>query len=161
MTRASSNVAFFQLSFFLLFIGSFVSVKGQSCSSWTKRSSCTNNGCQWISQTSKCQDKPSPTPAPVAPTCFGDLGDGVSKAIGYNGVFPKTSSTGLKRRGTDDAIAFLVGGNYVAPNAAEIEGKVVVLGDFLIGSKGTNSIGTWLICCFARARSTTVNLLST
>ena len=103
----------------------------------------------------------SPTPAPVAPTCFGDLGDGVSKAIGYKGVFPKTSSTGLKRRGTDDAIAFLVGGNYVAPNAAEIEGKVVVLGDFLIGSKGTNSIGTWLICCFARARSTTVNLLST
>ena len=73
--------------------------------------------------------------------CYSNLGDQVSKAIGYTGVFPNTSSTGGTRRGTDDAIALLVGGNYVAPNAAEIEGKVVVLGNFIIGQQGTNSIG--------------------
>lgn len=70
-----------------------------------------------------------------------NLGQGFSAAIGFNGTFPKTSSTGLSRRGTDDAVSFLVGGNYYAPDAAEIEGKAVVLGNFVIGAKGTNSIG--------------------
>ena len=83
----------------------------------------------------------TPTPAPNSSTCYGDLGDQVSKAIGYTGVFPVLSGTGGVRRGTDDAIAFLVGGNYFAPLAAEIEGKAVVLGDFIIGAQGTNSIG--------------------
>jgi hypothetical protein len=70
-----------------------------------------------------------------------NLGEGYSSAIGFNGTFPKTSVTGLTPRGTDDSISFLVGGNYLAPAAAEIEGKAVVLGDFIIGSQGTNSIG--------------------
>jgi hypothetical protein len=80
------------------------------------------------------------TPESYCPA-VNNLGEGYSAAIGYDGTFPKTSNTGLERRGTDDAISFLVGGNYSAPAAAEIEGKAVVLGDFIIGSQGTNSIG--------------------
>jgi hypothetical protein len=72
-----------------------------------------------------------------------NLGEGYSAAIGYTGTFPTVSNNGPTGRGTDDAVSFLVGGNYLAPAAAEIEGKAVVLGDFVIGSQGTNSIGKY------------------
>jgi choice-of-anchor A domain-containing protein len=42
--------------------------------------------------------------------------------------------------GRDDAIAFFVGGNYYGKLGAEIEGKIVALGDFKIGPNGPNSL---------------------
>lgn len=71
-----------------------------------------------------------------------NLGDGLSEGQGYLQEYPKSGGVGTPN-GYDDTIAFLVGGNYNAPRAAEIEGKAVVLGDFIIGSQGTNSLGTF------------------
>ena len=69
-----------------------------------------------------------------------NLGNGISEGKGYLQEYPTLGSVSSPK-GYDDTIAFLVGGSYSAPNAAEIEGKAVVLGDFIIGSQGTNSIG--------------------
>jgi hypothetical protein len=105
---------------------------------------------------------PQPTPVPAAGAPWEDttpdsycpevnnLGEGYSAAIGFQGTFPKTHQTNLTAKGSDDAISFLVGGNYVAPAAAEIEGKAVVLGDFIIGTNGTNSIGKHHTYCIER-----------
>uniref|UniRef100_A0A7S3P468 VWFD domain-containing protein n=1 Tax=Amphora coffeiformis TaxID=265554 RepID=A0A7S3P468_9STRA len=69
-----------------------------------------------------------------------NLGNGLSEGQGYTQEYPQSGSVGTPK-GFDDTIAFLVGGNYNSPIAAEIEGKAVVVGDFIIGSQGTNSIG--------------------
>lgn len=78
----------------------------------------------------------------AAPVCdkAQNLGSALSEGQGYLQEYPKLGSVGSPK-GYDDTIAFLVGGSYNAPKAAEIEGKAVVLGDFVIGSQGTNSIG--------------------
>ena len=61
----------------------------------------------------------------------------------YTNEFPLLGTTNPHiPAGHASQIGFLVGGNYNAPLAAEIEGNIVVLGDFKIGSKGTNSLGT-------------------
>ena len=45
--------------------------------------------------------------------------------------------------GRESQISLLVGGTYDGPLAAEIEGRIVVLGDFLIGDNGVSSLGTF------------------
>jgi hypothetical protein len=71
-----------------------------------------------------------------------NLGPLLSKSS-YTSEFPLLGSTNLDSpRGRESQIGFLVGGNYNAPKAAEIEGNIVVLGDFKIGIAGTNSLGT-------------------
>ena len=79
-----------------------------------------------------------------------NLGAELSEGKQYTQEYPKLASVS-DPRGYDDTIAFLVGGTYNAPNAAEIEGKCVVLGDFLIGSQGTNSIGKLIFYTKLRA----------
>ena len=71
-----------------------------------------------------------------------NLGPLLSKSS-YAGEFPLLGSTNLTSpTGRESQIGFLVGGSYNAPLAAEIEGNIVVLGDFKIGQNGTNSLGT-------------------
>ena len=71
-----------------------------------------------------------------------NLGPLLSKSS-YTSEFPLLGSTNTKTPlGRESQIGFLVGGNYNAPLAAEIEGNIVVLGDFKIGRNGTNSLGT-------------------
>jgi hypothetical protein len=74
-----------------------------------------------------------------------NLGPLLSKSS-YTGEFRLLASTNLSSPvGRESEIGFLVGGSYNAPLAAEIEGNIVVLGDFKIGQSGTNSLGTyWL-----------------
>lgn len=120
--------------------------------------------------TNAASPTPSPTsvgcasPATFAPVAFGtttetnvvwtdtdesswcaevnNLGYGYSESQGYQGEYPALGPTPSSGAGYDDTVAVLIGGSYYAPNSAEIEGKTVVLGDFIIGSAGTNSIGT-------------------
>ena len=71
-----------------------------------------------------------------------NLGPLLSKSS-YPNEFPLLGTTNPHSpTGRESQIGFLVGGNYNAPVAAEIEGNIVVLGDFKIGSQGTNSLGT-------------------
>jgi len=74
-----------------------------------------------------------------------NLGPLLSKSS-YTGEFRLLGPTNLSSPvGRESQIGFLVGGSYNAPLAAEIEGNIVVLGDFKIGQYGTNSLGTyWL-----------------
>ena len=64
-----------------------------------------------------------------------NLGDGFSGATGqghFVGPWPDVQgvpATG-QAGGRDDSVAFLVGGNYFGKVGAEVEGKIVVLGDF-------------------------------
>jgi len=95
-----------------------------------------------------------------------NLGPLLSKSTGFTETFPLLLPTDAIARGRESEIAFLVGGNYVAPFAAEIEGKIVVLGDFKIGALGTNSLGMFFVVIFAclvnliRLSLLTENLLS-
>jgi hypothetical protein len=76
-------------------------------------------------------------------TAAANLGPSLSKSTGYNNTFPLLGSTNINNPvGRESQVGFLVGGNYFAPLAAEIEGNIVVLGDFKIGPLGTNSLGT-------------------
>eukprot|EP00934_Nitzschia_sp_Nitz4_P006094 Nitzschia sp. Nitz4//scaffold85_size83877//127//6296//NITZ4_005215-RA/size83877-snap-gene-0.12-mRNA-1//-1//CDS//3329559095//6084//frame0 len=70
-----------------------------------------------------------------------NLGEGYSESSDYSGEYPTLGSTPSNGAGYDDNVAVLIGGSYYAPEAAEIEGRAVVLGDFIIGALGTNSIG--------------------
>jgi len=68
-------------------------------------------------------------------------------ASDYQGEFallvtPKNINNPL---GRESQVSLLVGGNYDGPLAAEIEGRIVVLGDFKIGEKGLNSLGKFSI----------------
>jgi hypothetical protein len=73
-----------------------------------------------------------------------NLGPSLSKSRGFHYPFPLLGSTDLSSpRGRESEIGFLVGGSYFAPVAEGIEGNIVVLGDFKIGSLGTNSLGTF------------------
>lgn len=82
------------------------------------------------------------TPKDSCPS-VANLGPLLSKSS-YTGEFPLLGSTKLDSpTGRESQIGFLVGGSYNAPWAAEIEGNIVVLGDFKIGINGTNSLGTY------------------
>ena len=74
-----------------------------------------------------------------------NLGPLFSKSTGFTSEpFPLLSTPSFldEAYGRESEIGFFVGGNYYAEQAAEIEGNIVVLGDFEIGPDGTNSIGT-------------------
>jgi choice-of-anchor A domain-containing protein len=60
-----------------------------------------------------------------------NLGDGFSAATDYTEKFPNIRSpvNGMPI-GRDDSVAVFVGGNYYGKLGAEIEGKIVTLGDF-------------------------------
>jgi len=66
--------------------------------------------------------------------CEANLGAGLSEATGKNtlATFPTIQTSNIQ--GRDDSVAVLVGGNYRVVKGAEIEGKIVVLGDFTIES---------------------------
>jgi hypothetical protein len=92
----------------------------------------------------------APSPAPVAPTppdsCPAgndNLGSELS-ASDYQQVFPILANiiNVMNPNGRESQISLLVGGTYDGPLAAEIEGRIVVLGDFLIGARGVSSLGT-------------------
>jgi hypothetical protein len=70
-----------------------------------------------------------------------NLGPGFSGPLNYTGEYPLCAPTGLVPRGTDDSISVFIGGTYNSVLAAEIEGKVIVLGDFLVEADGVNTIG--------------------
>jgi len=74
-----------------------------------------------------------------------NLGPELSASTEYDDDFPTLSEFvndhGANTVGRDDAISFLVGGNYISKKAAEIEGMIVVLGDFVIEpNSGLNSL---------------------
>lgn len=72
-----------------------------------------------------------------------NLGQSLSKSTGYSAPFPLLGSTDINNpRGRESEVGFLVGGDYYAPLAAEIEGNIVVLGDFINGAKGLQALGT-------------------
>jgi len=50
--------------------------------------------------------------------------------------YPKVHSLGSGVSGKDDSVAVLVGGNFVGQKGAEIEGNMVVLGDFRVDQNG-------------------------
>ena len=79
-------------------------------------------------------------------TAVANLGPKNSASTGYSLPFPQLGviTNILNPAGRESEISLLVGGNYRAPLAAEIEGNIVVLGDFIIGKDGTNSLGTYI-----------------
>ena len=110
--------------------------------------------CNWASVTQCVSSCPgsngivvSPTPPPIAPpSCpvgTDNLGPLLS-ASDYTGEFGLLGVTTdlLTPVGRESQLSLLVGGNYDGPLAAEIEGRIVVLGDFKIGQHGVNSLGT-------------------
>ena len=44
--------------------------------------------------------------------------------------------------GRETQIGFFVGGDYIGHEAAEIEGRIVVLGDFIVQKRGPHTLGT-------------------
>jgi choice-of-anchor A domain-containing protein len=81
------------------------------------------------------------TPSQVD-SCQSNLMDGVSASSGpsaYASSYPLIQSCS-NPLGRDNSVAFFVGGNYRSVKAAEIEGKIVVMGNFTIESNGVNSL---------------------
>lgn len=94
---------------------------------------------------SSCPSARSPPPSPTCPTGNDNLGQALS-ASDFQGDL-STLHKGfdyLHPLGRESQVAVLVGGSYDGPLASEIEGKVVVLGDFHIGHHGVSSLGTFL-----------------
>jgi hypothetical protein len=71
-----------------------------------------------------------------------NFGPMLSDSTDYQEDFPTLAGTvDLENPiGRDDSIAFFVKGTYTSLNAAEIEGKIVVLGDFIVEKQGVNSL---------------------
>merc|ERR1711907_550357 len=92
----------------------------------------------------------SPVESPVAsPTnnvdceALVNLGYDFSKATGpnaYSGYYPYVRGAGFnKNAGKDDSIAVFVGGSYTSKEAAEVEGRMVVLKDLTVQSNGAGN----------------------
>jgi hypothetical protein len=116
--------------------------------------------CNWASVTQCISSCPgdngivvSPTPPPIAPpSCpvgTDNLGPqlSVSDYQGEFGILGVTNNL-LSPVGRESQLSLLVGGSYDGPLAAEIEGRIVVLGDFKIGHRGVNSLGTFATMCW-------------
>ena len=86
---------------------------------------------------------PRPVPPPTCPVGVDNLGPLLS-ASDYEGAFRVLGSTTdlFSPPGRESQISLLVGGNYNGLMGEEIEGRIVVLGDFIIGPDGVDSIGT-------------------
>ena len=70
-----------------------------------------------------------------------NLGSELSASTDYQGEFPTLEDpVDLANPYRDDSIAFLIKGTYTSQQAAEIEGKIVVLGDFIVKPDGVNSL---------------------
>jgi hypothetical protein len=71
-----------------------------------------------------------------------NLGPMLSASTDYQEDFPTLGdSVNLANPiGRDDSVAFFVKGTYTSVVAAEIEGKIVVLGDFIVEKDGVNSL---------------------
>jgi hypothetical protein len=71
-----------------------------------------------------------------------NLGPMLSASTDYQEDFPTLGdSVNLANPiGRDDSIAFFVKGTYTSVIGAEIEGKIVVLGDFIVEPNGVNSL---------------------
>ena len=66
-------------------------------------------------------------------------------ASDFPDVFPVFANTAiLQPNGREAQVSMLVGGSYIGSVAAEIEGRIVVLGDFLIGARGAEYLGTYM-----------------
>ena len=93
---------------------------------------------------------PPPTPPPLCPVGTDNLGPQLS-ASDFQGEFGTLAATNniSAPLGRESQLSLLIGGNYNGPLAAEIEGNIVVLGDFKIGNRGVNSLGTCraTFCC--------------
>lgn len=100
--------------------------------------------------TSPPDDTPSSVPSSApsgAPECpFGtdNLGPLLS-ASDFQGNFTTLAESFnvFNPVGRESQLSVLIGGDYNGPLASEIEGRVVVLGDFNIGPNGISSIGTY------------------
>jgi choice-of-anchor A domain-containing protein len=73
-----------------------------------------------------------------------NLGYGYSKAIPeYEGCYPHIRPIGSPTEsavfGEDDGVAVFVGGNYLSKKAAEVEGKMVVMGDLTVKPNGSGN----------------------
>jgi len=90
-----------------------------------------------------------PDPAPPVPTpgidceTLVNLGYEFSAASNYNGVcYPAITSLQAGSgpfSQTDDHVAIFVGGDFTERKAAEVEGKVVTLGNLIVESKGSGN----------------------
>jgi choice-of-anchor A domain-containing protein len=71
-----------------------------------------------------------------------NLGPLLSASTDFDGEFPLLGEyQDLKNPfGRDDSIGFFVKGNYISEQASEIEGKIVVLGNFTVEPNGVNSL---------------------
>eukprot|EP00538_Stauroneis_constricta_P006379 CAMPEP_0119572802 /NCGR_PEP_ID=MMETSP1352-20130426/44801_1 /TAXON_ID=265584 /ORGANISM="Stauroneis constricta, Strain CCMP1120" /LENGTH=707 /DNA_ID=CAMNT_0007622489 /DNA_START=63 /DNA_END=2186 /DNA_ORIENTATION=- len=78
--------------------------------------------------------------ANAQPICDGGLGEPFESPPDF--IYPLLG--GLKRRdprpGFDSGVAFLVGGNFHSIRGAEVEGRMVVLGDITIEADGASSL---------------------
>eukprot|EP00531_Pseudo-nitzschia_arenysensis_P015074 CAMPEP_0116134846 /NCGR_PEP_ID=MMETSP0329-20121206/10868_1 /TAXON_ID=697910 /ORGANISM="Pseudo-nitzschia arenysensis, Strain B593" /LENGTH=660 /DNA_ID=CAMNT_0003629593 /DNA_START=81 /DNA_END=2060 /DNA_ORIENTATION=- len=93
----------------------------------------------------KSQTK-SPTEEPISEgseppldcDSLGNLGAGFSEATDYDGeCYPHITSLDTNNlAGHDDSVAVFVGGDFVGNVGAEVEGKMVTLGDLTVGSSG-------------------------
>lgn len=107
---------------------------------------------QCVSSCPSDNDTPTPPPTlpPIAPpTCpvgFDNLGPQLS-ASDFKGDFATLAESidYLSPNGRESQVSLLVGGSYNGPLAAEIEGRIVVLGDFKIGRNGVNSLGKFVL----------------
>lgn len=115
------------------------------------------SNCNWPSSAATCKSScpssipiaptyppsASPMSAPMCPVGPDNLGPMLS-ASDYSGYFSTLNEpfNYLDPLGRESQVALLIGGNYDGPLAAEIEGRIVVLGDFNIGHHGVSSIGT-------------------
>jgi choice-of-anchor A domain-containing protein len=81
-----------------------------------------------------------------------NFGYGFSKAMhdsnlgeshyGQDGsCFPRVQIQG-NPPGYDDAVSFLVGGNYTGKNGAEVEGNMIILGDLIMSQNGPSNLVT-------------------
>lgn len=70
-----------------------------------------------------------------------NLGPLLSASTGYQQDFPTLDYRDLENPiGRDDVISFFVKGTYTSELASEIEGKIVVLGDFIVKPGGVNTL---------------------
>jgi choice-of-anchor A domain-containing protein len=83
-----------------------------------------------------------------------NLGDGYSAAWGtnaYTGCYPHVAGQNSNNmNGFDDGIAVFVGGDFIGIDSAEVEGRVVVLGDLTVQAGGPGNfvsvgVGTHVI----------------
>lgn len=114
------------------------------------------SSCNWPQSVGTCKSScpsapapvpatPAPTATPTCPTGTDNMGNALS-ASDFDGVFSTLNEpfNYLDPLGRESQVALLVGGSYDGPLAAEIEGRIVVLGDFHIGHHGLSSLGTYL-----------------